>query len=116
MGEALVAARAFEAGEVVFTFDHVIWRPRRDAQTVEGPRGHHFHDPLLSRVAHACDPNCRPCFELMALMARRDIAAGERLTFDYLSTESAICAPFDCQCGARACRGRIERATAARRA
>jgi len=110
VGEALVAVRPFEAGEPVFTFSHVSWRPGRDCLTVEDPRGRHVYDPLLARVAHSCDPNCRPSFELMALIARRDIAAGETLTFDYLSTESAISEPFDCHCGAPACRGRVERA------
>ena len=112
--ETLVAVRAFEAGEPVFAFAHVTWRGERDALTVEDPRGRHVFDPLLARVAHSCDPNCRPSFDLMALIARRDISPGETLAFDYLATESALCAPFDCGCGARACRGRIERAGPAR--
>jgi SET domain-containing protein len=108
-GDALVAVRPFQAGEPIFAFSHVSWRPARDGNTVEDPRGRHVYDPLLARVAHSCAPNCRPSFELMALIARRDIAAGEILTFDYLSTESAIFEPFDCGCGAPDCRGRIER-------
>jgi hypothetical protein len=111
--ETLVAVRPFEAGELVFAFAHVAWRPTRDRLTVEDPKGRHIYDPLLARMAHGCDPNCRPCFELMAMIARRDIAKGETLAFDYLSTESAICEPFDCQCGAPACRGRIQRAASA---
>ncbi|HEX7758491.1 MAG TPA: SET domain-containing protein-lysine N-methyltransferase [Caulobacteraceae bacterium] len=107
-GEALYAARAFAAGEPVFKFAKVSWRPRRDRYTVETPEGQHLYEPLLARVGHACDPNTRPSFDLMALIARRDIAAGEAITFDYLTTELAIADPFDCYCGALTCRGRIE--------
>jgi uncharacterized protein len=112
-GDTLIALRGFEAGEAVFTFDHVVWRLVRDRQTVEDPRGRHVYDPLLARMAHSCDPNCRPCFQLMAMVARRAFAPGDTLTFDYLSTESAIAEPFDCRCGAANCRGRIQRAEAA---
>jgi hypothetical protein len=109
-GEALFAARAFAAGEPVFAFTHLTWRATRDAFTTEDPNGRHLHYPLLARVAHSCDPNCRPSFELMALIARRDIAPGEPISVDFLSTEGAINEPFDCRCGAATCRGRIERA------
>jgi hypothetical protein len=42
-----------------------------------------------------------------SLIARRSIAAAERLTFDYVSTEWDMAAPFDCACGAASCRGRV---------
>lgn len=45
-------------------------------------------------------------------MARRDIAAGELISFDYLSTETEIAEPFDCHCGAPGCRRRIDTAMA----
>jgi len=109
-GEALFAARAFAAGEPIFKFERVSWRPRRDRYTVETPDGQHLYDPILARVAHGCDPNGRPSFELMALIARRDIAAGELISFDYLSTEKAIADPFDCYCGAANCCGRVQTA------
>ena len=108
-GEALYAARAFASGEPVFKFAKVSWRPRRDRYTVETPEGQHLYEPLLARVGHACDPNTRPSFDLMALIARREIAPGEAITFDYLTTETRIADPFDCYCGAAACRRRIER-------
>lgn len=111
-GEALYAARPFAAGEPIFTFDHVSWRPRRDRYTAQTPQGQHLFDPILARVAHACDPNGRISFRLMALVARRDIAAGELISADYLATEAEIAEPFDCRCGAARCRGRIDTAMA----
>jgi hypothetical protein len=106
-GEDLIAARELRPAEVVFEFQNVTWRRSRDAFTVEHPSGRHFYDPLLARVSHSCDPNARVSTKLMALVARRPIAPGEIITFDYLSTETAIAAPFLCHCGAAQCRGWI---------
>jgi hypothetical protein len=103
----MVAARAYHPGDLIFEFSEMVWWPVRDVFTVEYVGGRHFFDPQLARVAHACDPNARVSFTLMALVARRDIAPGEALTFDYFTTESAISAPFVCHCGASNCRGWI---------
>jgi hypothetical protein len=106
-GEDLLAARCFGPGELVFEFRNVTWRPARDRLTVEHPNGHHFFDPLLARVSHSCDPNTRASAQLMALVARRPIAPGDVVTYDFLSTETAIADPFLCRCGSVGCRGWI---------
>jgi hypothetical protein len=80
--ETLVAIRPFRAGEVVFTLDHATWRLGHDASTVGDPRGRPVYDPLLARVARAQGANCRADFGVMALIARRRIAAGETLTVE----------------------------------
>ena len=79
-GEALFAARAFEAGEPVFQLLRVTWRTRPDSRTVPHPTGGHLFDPVLARAARAVDPNCRLAAELLAVIARRDIAEGEPIT------------------------------------
>ncbi|HEY2659214.1 MAG TPA: SET domain-containing protein [Caulobacteraceae bacterium] len=81
--ERLYALHAFEAGEPILVLEHVRWRPGPDSFTLEHINGHYFFDPLLPMIAHAEDPNARLSSLLMALIARRDIAAGERLTRDY---------------------------------
>ena len=106
-GEALYTARAFAAGDTVFRFLNVSWRPERDRHTVEHPDGRFFFDPVLARTAHSCDPNCRLSTDLMAMIALRDIRVGEPITFDYATTESTIRYPFTCMCGAPNCRGQI---------
>ena len=106
-GSGLYAVRAFAAGETVFAFRQVSWG-ERDSHTVEHPGGGHFRDPVLMYTGHSCAPNCRISFEAMAMVALRDIAAGEAIAFDYATTESAITQAFDCLCGAPGCRGRIE--------
>ena len=56
---------------------------------------------------HSCDPNLEidPGAECFA--ARREIAEGEELTFNYLTTEWDMASPFDCTCGHPSCFGRI---------
>jgi len=108
-GENVVAQRAFEAGDVVFSFDRAIRWPVRDRFTVEDPAGRHVFDPVLASVAHACRPNARLAFDARAAVALRHIAPGEPITLDYLATESDIAAPFVCRCRAADCRGWIGR-------
>jgi hypothetical protein len=79
-GSGLYANRRFEAGEPLFSFLQVTWRAAPDADTVEHPCGRSFHDPVLALVARSVDPNARIAANLMALIARRDIARGERIT------------------------------------
>lgn len=56
-------------------------------------------------INHSCDP----CAWLlgMDMHARRDIAADEPITLDYATFCNEIMAPFDCWCGAAACRKRV---------
>jgi len=58
---------------------------------------------------HACDPTT--WFEDdITMTARRDIAEGEEITYDYSTTESYIDPEMEtivCRCGAPVCRGRI---------
>lgn len=53
-------------------------------------------------INHSCDPNLGFRGQV-ALVAMRDIMAGEELTFDYAMSE-AIQHPFQCNCGSIQCR------------
>jgi len=57
-------------------------------------------------VNHSCDPNAWFCGSI-AVYARRDIAPGEEITFDYATCDGSPYDEFDCLCGAANCRGRI---------
>ena len=46
---------------------------------------------------HSCDPNSRVVGQ--HLIARRDIAQWEEVTFDYCTTEYELSTPFVCRCG-----------------
>lgn len=52
---------------------------------------------------HSCDPNTRYCG--LDVVASRDIAVGEELTFDYADCYNEAITPFACKCGAGNCRG-----------
>ena len=73
---------------------------------------HEHLDPvgetLWALINHDCNPNCVIDFTSWELVTRRPIGAGEEITFNYLSTEWELAAPFDCECGAAHCYGRIQ--------
>lgn len=63
---------------------------------------------------HSCDPTTWFEFDHEAyvdgpgvMTARRDIAAGEELTFDYATSEGAFDQPWVCCCGSTTCRGTV---------
>lgn len=57
-------------------------------------------------INHSCDPNAGLSGQI-SLVARRAIAAGEEITYDYAMTDGSAYDEFPCGCGAEACRGRV---------
>ena len=57
-------------------------------------------------VNHSCDPNCG-MGGAAQVVAMRDIAIGEELTFDYAMADGSDYDEFDCACGTPQCRGRV---------
>jgi hypothetical protein len=56
---------------------------------------------------HSCDPNAGLSGQI-ALVALRDIAAGEEICFDYATCDGSIYADdFRCACGSSKCRGHV---------
>lgn len=55
---------------------------------------------------HSCDPNCETdeMGGRVWIIALRDIAAGEELTYDYCLFDGAPDDPAPCYCGAKNCR------------
>jgi hypothetical protein len=51
--------------------------------------------------------HCEPTTEIrgLAVIAGRDIAPGESVTFDYNTTEESLAEPFSCRCGSAHCVG-----------
>jgi len=56
---------------------------------------------------HSCEPNVGFSGQI-ALVAMRDIEAGEELDFDYAMCDGTPYDEFDCYCGAENCRGRVK--------
>jgi hypothetical protein len=57
-------------------------------------------------INHSCEPNCALSGSVI-LVAARDIAAGEELTYDYATTDGSDYDEFECACGTALCRGKI---------
>ena len=55
-------------------------------------------------INHSCEPNCGLIGQLL-VVAMRDIAPGEELTFDYTMCDASDYDEFRCLCGRPACRG-----------
>ena len=59
--------------------------------------------PASFLINHSCDPNVGVGDDMIAI---RDIASGEELTYDYVMTDSGNY-DMECKCGSKNCRGRI---------
>ncbi len=57
-------------------------------------------------INHSCEPNCG-MRNATTIVAMRDIAVGEELTFDYAMSDASDYDEFDCNCGTTLCRGKV---------
>ena len=57
---------------------------------------------------HHCEPNGYIDTAALTFCALRKIKRGEEITFNYLTTESAMAVPFNCICGSSNCFGFIQ--------
>ncbi len=110
-GARLVTMRALAAGECVLRLSEgggFVEVPRATRYSVQvGERRHVEHRGALTFLNHSCAPNCFLDTEALALVACRDVAAGEELTIFYPATEWDMAEPFACRCGAPECLGTI---------
>ena len=122
-GWGLYAARPLAAGEVVEpheerathlvsrshverTWDetHRRWFARYAWPLTDGVHAMWSDRPEDWRpIDHSCDPTA--WLEGLDLVARRALAAGERITMDYATFCGPDMEPFACRCGEAACRG-----------
>lgn len=105
--KSLRATRKIRQGEVIVPL------PKRtrftpDKYSLEIAPGIHadceYH--LVGAINHSCDPNA--ALRNMRIVAWKCIEPGEEIRIDYKRTETKLAAPFDCECGAKNCIGRIE--------
>ncbi len=57
-------------------------------------------------INHSCLPNCG-MHNATQLIAMREIAVGEELTYDYATSDTSDYDEFECACGSDICRGRV---------
>ncbi|MEQ1717260.1 MAG: SET domain-containing protein-lysine N-methyltransferase [Hyphomicrobium sp.] len=117
-GHTVVAQADIHKGELIVVWsgklvdgDELISLPatvRRYSLQVEE---NHYLVSLTDReppdyVNHSCDPNAGLSGQI-ALVAMRDIQAGEEISYDYAMSDGSSYDEFDCGCGAADCRGRV---------
>lgn len=101
-GSALIAERAYAAGEIIARFDDARVAKQSYLTVQVGP-GKHVELDTLGNLNHSCRPNTVLDTASRTVTACRAIAAGEMLTFFYPSTEWHMDRPFVCQCGEPEC-------------
>lgn len=111
-GDGVLATHAFAAGETVMVGFLVGELSANDSHATQvGPDRWARHGGLGPKVNHSCDPNCGVRLnsgQAFDFIARRAIASGQELTFDYAMRNYTIDHfPGVCLCGAVACRGEI---------
>jgi len=111
-GDGVFATRTFKVGELVMV--GVIERrvnENHSHATQVSPFGYVQLGGLGSKANHSCDPNCGIRLneaEAPNLVARRNILAGEEITFDYAMRNYSIeHFPGRCRCSASNCRGTV---------
>lgn len=116
--KGVFATENIEQDSVVFNLNGTITtQPTR--YTIQlGPR-RHLTFPTIRKtnddldycwqyLNHSCEPNGYMNTAEFTFRALRDIAAGEEITFNYLTTESEMAVPFNCICGSASCFGLIQ--------
>jgi len=107
--QCLKVRRGFAAGEVVTTFAVASRYAVPAGMTMQvSERDHIRLEPAaLALTNHGCDPNVAFDVEGQRVVALRDIAAGDELTYFYPATEWEMAEPFECTCGAARCLGTV---------
>ncbi|HMX58380.1 MAG TPA: S-adenosylmethionine decarboxylase [Leptospiraceae bacterium] len=118
-GDGLFAARAIKKDELVCMWGGTIYTGEQFEEQPEAMKhyGLQVGENLYIAPAnldsvddaeyfnHSCEPNCGFRGQA-ALVAMRDIRAGEELTFDYAMAETYD-HPWKCECGSKHCRGTL---------
>ena len=111
-GEGVFATASFGIGDVVIVgvIEKLLNGNHSHASQV-GEDEYVLHAGLTSKVNHSCNPNCGISVNHTGahdLVAMKNIAVGEEITFDYAMRNYTIeYFQKTCACGAERCRGRI---------
>ncbi|WP_366524565.1 SET domain-containing protein-lysine N-methyltransferase [Nannocystis sp.] len=103
-GLGVFAVEAISAGEVLMAIAEVFVEQRaQHTIQIDEHRHQAGTGEIDDYLNHSCDPNCALVFDRLELVALRPLVAGEELSFNYLSSEWDMAAPFRCGCGAAGC-------------
>jgi hypothetical protein len=113
---AVYANKPFEKGEAILLLKGILSKTPSKYSIQISPTDH--LEPLTDSpndefsswrfLNHSCEPNSYVDVKQMALVAGRNIRAGEEICFNYNTTEYDMAAPFLCNCGSKECFGEIK--------
>lgn len=107
-GRGVFALQDFVVGDLVMVGRAVEIVPQRTKYSVQIGWDRHALFDLPSILSnHSCDPNCglrTNAHDGYDFIARKPIAAGEEVTWDYCMSEYVSIAVDVCRCGAGRCR------------
>jgi hypothetical protein len=105
--KSLVADQDMRQGETIIELPK-IFSFSADRYSIEVYPGIHVvcTDSPVGSINHSCEPNA--AVRTDKIIAWNCIKKGEEITIDYKRTETKLSKPFDCKCGSKHCRGRIE--------
>lgn len=104
----LIAAKIYQKNELLIDLKMAEALPSPDYTSIDlGDK--HVHHPFGRYINHSCNPTAYIDIEQKRVVALKSINPGDEITFNYLVSERQIVAPFDCNCGAENCIGRVEK-------
>lgn len=107
-GLGVFAREAISVGERLIALAHV-FVDHAEQHTIQ--LDEHRHQAGTGEIDdylnHSCGPNTALDFEHLELVAIRPLAVGDELSFNYLTSEWDMAAPFACRCGAPGCVGMV---------
>ncbi len=106
---ALFALRSYQPGEIIANFSAGTISAEPTYLTVQVGIGKHItlQPEFLQYINHSCDPNVFFDTTTMQLVALKELAVEEEMTFFYPSTEWKMTQSFNCYCGSNNCLGEI---------
>lgn len=116
--KGVYAKQAIERDSVILHLRGTI-SARPSKYTIQLSSNQHLNLPAIKRpkdhvdycwqyLNHCCEPNGYMKTAERTCRALRDIAPGEEINFNYLTTESEMAEPFNCHCGSAHCFGFIQ--------
>jgi len=116
--KGVYAKQAIKQDSVIFNLKGTI-STRPSKYTIQLGSNQHLNFPAIRRpnddvdycwqyLNHCCEPNGYMNIKERTFRALRDIAPGEEISFNYLTTESEMAVPFHCICGSPNCFGYIQ--------
>ena len=108
-GKSLVAARNIAAGKIVIHLaGSLVSKPSK--YSIQISETTHLESPMESLhnyIDHSCDPVSYIDWEMLNLVSVKGISEGEKITYNYCTSEWDMVEKFECDCRTAACLGII---------